>query len=138
VLIQTRHPDHPLLQLLVRDGYAAFARAALAEREAARLPPFVHQVLWRAEAARPEPPAVFLEALADLVRRQSGPSLEVWGPVPAPMERRAGRYRAHLLVQSADRPALQAGLAHWVEAAIALPEARRVRWSVDVDPAELH
>jgi primosomal protein N' (replication factor Y) len=138
VLIQTRHPDHPLLQLLAREGYGAFARAALAERQAARLPPFGHQVLWRAEAAGAQPPAEFLEGVAAIVRAGGAAEVEVWGPVPAPMERRAGRYRAHLLLQSADRPALQAGLAQWVEAAGALPQARRVRWSVDVDPADLH
>jgi primosomal protein N' (replication factor Y) len=134
VLIQTRHPDHPLLQLLAHEGYRGFARAALAERQAARLPPFSYQVLWRAEAASPERPTALLEAVAGLARGAA--AIEVWGPVPAPMERRAGRYRAHLLMQSADRQALQAGLAEWVAAAAALPQARQARWSVDVDPAD--
>ena len=48
VLIQTEYPEHPLLQSLLRDGYAGFAAAALAEREAARWPPFGHLALLRA------------------------------------------------------------------------------------------
>ena len=136
VLIQTHHPEHPLLQLLVKGGYGEFAAAALAEREAAGLPPFGHQVLWRAEAARAEPPAAFLAAVAVLVRAQASAAVEVWGPVPAPMERRAGRYRAHLLLQAGERGLLHSGLGAWVEGVAALPEARSVRWSVDVDPQD--
>ncbi|MEZ5579724.1 MAG: hypothetical protein R3F40_10160 [Candidatus Competibacteraceae bacterium] len=49
VIIQTHHPDHPLLHVLVSQGYPAFAAAALAERQAAWLPPFAHQALLRAE-----------------------------------------------------------------------------------------
>ena len=136
VLIQTHHPDHPLLQLLVHQGYGGFATAALAEREAAGLPPFGHQALWRAEAARPEPPTAFLAALAGMVRAEAPAGIEVWGPVPAPMERRAGRHRAHLLLQARERAPLHGRLEGWVERAAALPEALRVRWSVDVDPQD--
>jgi primosomal protein N' (replication factor Y) len=53
------------------------------------------------------------------------------------MERRAGRYRAHLLVQSDGRRALQAFLERWVPELHRLPGARGVRWSLDVDPQEL-
>jgi primosomal protein N' (replication factor Y) len=53
------------------------------------------------------------------------------------MERRAGRVRAHLLIQAAQRQALHRWLNHWVTQLAALPEARRVRWSVDVDPMEM-
>jgi len=136
VLIQTHHPDHPLLQLLVQKGYAGFAAAALAEREAAGLPPFGHQVLWRAEAARAESPTAFLAALGGLIRAEAPVGVEVWGPVPAPMERRAGRYRAHLLLQAPERGPLHSRLEGWVERAAALPDASRVRWSVDVDPQD--
>jgi primosomal protein N' (replication factor Y) len=122
---------------LVREGYGAFARAALAERAAAGLPPYSHQVLWRAEATTAEPPTRLLEAVARRVRADAPAGLEVWGPVPAPMERRAGRYRTHLLLQAPDRAALHGRLAAWVEDAAALPEARRARWSVDVDPQDV-
>ena len=53
------------------------------------------------------------------------------------MERRSGRYRAQLLVQSADRQSLHALLDYLLERIDDMPEARRVRWSLDVDPVEL-
>jgi primosomal protein N' (replication factor Y) len=54
------------------------------------------------------------------------------------MERRSGRSRAQLLVQSPRRDALQRLLAAWVPALADLPQARRVRWSIDVDPQEMY
>ncbi len=138
VLIQTRHPDHPLLQLLTRRGYDAFADEAMAERRLAALPPFSHQVLLRAESTKAEDPPAFLEQAITLGRSLPGSeSVEFWGPVPAPMERRAGRVRAHLLIQALQRQPLHRWLGPWVEKLAALPEARRVRWSVDVDPMEM-
>jgi primosomal protein N' (replication factor Y) len=136
VVIQTHHPDHPLLQLLVRQGYDAFVRAALAEREAAGLPPASHIALLRAEATEASLPTAFLERARQRVLALEAADVEVWGPAPAPMERRAGRYRAQLLLQSAQRASLQrllGSLVAWLEQAKA---ARKVRWSVDVDPVD--
>jgi len=134
VLIQTRYPDHPLLQLLSRQGYSAVAGMAMQERRAAQYPPFSHQALLRAEANLAEWPMRFLgqlvESLGDIA------PVELWGPVPAPMARRVGRYRAHLLFQSQQRDRLHAVLDRVVEAIARLPTARRVRWSLDVDPID--
>jgi primosomal protein N' (replication factor Y) len=136
VMIQTHHPDHPLLCTLVSRGYPAFAAVALEERRQAGLPPFSYQALLRAEANCPEMPRTFLEeALAwgtELAR-----NVELLGPVPAPMERRAGRFRAQLLVQSDRRQTLQAFLDLWVEGLVNLKSGRKVRWALDVDPQDL-
>jgi primosomal protein N' (replication factor Y) len=53
------------------------------------------------------------------------------------MERRAGKIRAHLLIQASDRSQLQRWLSHWVTSISALPESKKVRWSLDVDPQEM-
>jgi len=137
VVIQTHHPDHPLLQTLVRQGYPAFARAALAEREAARLPPATHIALVRAEAMEPSLPSSFLEDVRQQIQQLGAADVEVWGPVPSGMERRAGRWRAQLLLQSAQRGSLQRLLGSLVRQLEQARAARKVRWSVDVDPADM-
>ena len=134
VVIQTHQPEHPLLQTLIHGGYPAFAEAALAEREAAGLPPARAMVLLRAEAPAREAPQAFLQAAVAALQADRG--IEVLGPYPAPMERRAGRYRAQVMLQADQRPILHALLKRRLPAIAALPDARRVRWSVDVDPIE--
>ncbi len=138
VLIQTRYPDHPLLLTLVRHGYRAFAEQALRERQAAGLPPYSHQALLRAEANRPDNAQRFVEQVIGWARRQDVAGVELWGPVPAPMARRAGRYRVHLLLQAGQRDALHRLLHALPAAAAELPAAKRVRWGLDVDPIDLY
>jgi len=138
VVIQTRHPDHPLLQLLVTQGYPAFARAALLERHAARLPPATSLALLRAEATDETLPLRFLEAVRKQIETAGIAGIEAWGPVPAAMERRAGRYRAQLLLQSDRRGNLQQLLSRLVRQLEQDKLARQVRWSVDVDPADTY
>jgi primosomal protein N' (replication factor Y) len=137
VLIQTHHPEHPLLQQLVEAGYPAFAQAALAERQAAGLPPFSNLALLRAEATDASAPEQFLMEARDAVDAKSATGVEFWGPVPSPMERRAGRIRAQLLLVARDRKHLHKLLAGWVPRLSELKSARKVRWSIDVDPIDL-
>lgn len=137
VILQTRHPRHPLLQSLLREGYPGFAEVALAEREAARLPPFSFLALLRADAPAPEPPMDFLRQARALAEPWRGERIELLGPAPAPMERRAGRYRAQLLVECEARLLLQRFLDPWVMALRALPRPGGLRWSVDVDPLDM-
>ncbi|MEJ2645325.1 MAG: primosomal protein N' [Gammaproteobacteria bacterium] len=136
VVVQTHHPDHPLLRLLVADGYPAFAAAALAEREAAGLPPYACLALLRAESPDRDAPNDFLDHARELAEGLAVPGVELWGPVPAPMERRAGRFRAQLMVQAAERGALHRLLDGWLAALQSDKRGRRVRWSLDVDPVD--
>ena len=135
VLIQSHYPEHPLLARLAAKNYDAFAELALAEREAAGWPPFSHLIVWRAEAGQREPAYAFLARVATAARRAAA-DVRILGPAPAGMERRGGRYRAQLLFQSARRSPLHDLMRQLLPLVRAWPEARRVRWSIDVDPSE--
>ena len=52
------------------------------------------------------------------------------GPLPAPMPKRAGYQRAQLLLSAPERRTLHAALDAALPAIHALPDARKVRWSV--------
>ncbi|MEY4848820.1 MAG: hypothetical protein RLZZ36_1933, partial [Pseudomonadota bacterium] len=134
VLIQTEYPEHPLLRGLLEGGYEAFASAALAERESAAWPPFARLAALRASALQADWATDFLAAA-----RRAAPKANVrlLGPAPAAMAKRAGRFHAQLLIESGERAALHRFLDRWVPAVEALPEVRRVRWALDVDPLEL-
>ncbi len=138
VLIQTHHPDHPLLQTLLHQGYDGFAQAALEERDQAGLPPYRHMVLLRCEAIKPEAAASFMDSARALFDRYSNPDTEAFGPLPAPMEKRAGRYRMQLILQARQRKPLHQLLDPWIQDLIALKAGSRVRWSIDVDPYDTY
>ena len=135
VLIQTHHPDHPLLHVLIQGGYHAFADAELEQRQAAGFPPFAHLALLRAEAQHADPPMRFLQFAKDAV---ADAGVEVSGPLPAPMPRRAGYQRAQLLLASPHRRDLHRALDLLMPQLYGAPDARKLRWSLDVDPAELY
>jgi primosomal protein N' (replication factor Y) len=138
VWLQTHHPAHPLLQTLIAGGYRAFADGEMALREAAGFPPFAYLALLRAEAKLAEPPVQFLAAAKAAFDEIGVSGIEVHGPLPAPMPRRAGFVRSQLLVSAPQRRALHAALDAVLPMLRERADGKRLRWSVDVDPIDLY
>ena len=63
--------------------------------------------------------------------------MRLLGPVPASMARRAGRHHAQLLIEHPERGGLHGFLNAWLPEVERLPESRRVRWALDVDPLDI-
>jgi primosomal protein N' (replication factor Y) len=122
------------LQDLVNNGYEHFAQQALSERQQAQLPPYSYQALFRAEANYPSYPQNFLHTL----NQTASAECMVAGPVPAAMEKKAGKYRFHLLMQSANRKSLHQDIANKLALIEADKSKNKVRWSVDIDPQDLN
>ena len=137
VIIQTAFPKHPFWKELFSGGYSEVARSVLQEREAAAWPPFSRLALIRAAAHKRSDARQFLETARDKAKAAGMSNVRILGPVSAPMERRAGRYHAQLLLQSPDRQALHRLLQALRPELETDTSARRVRWSMDVDPIEL-
>ncbi|MCI0733560.1 MAG: primosomal protein N' [Methylococcaceae bacterium] len=137
VIIQTRHPDHPLLDSLIKRGYPGFALDALAERKMIGLPPFSYQALIRAEGTDPDHPANFLQNIRQTAEIRDHSGIEILGPVPAPMTKRIGRYRYQLLFQCRHRGVLHGHIEELLPKLAELPGFRRVKWSLDIDPVDL-
>ena len=140
VLIQTDFPSHPLYAAVASQDYEAFANEALEERRIASFPPFSHLALLRAESKKTGEAMEFLRTAARGARRVArdakGGEVEVFDPVPALLERKAGFERAQLLVRSGSRAVLQRFLAAW-RRALGERQERRVRWAIDVDPQDV-
>ena len=133
VILQTHYPQHESLLTLLSAGYEAFAGDICTDRRAACLPPFSYQALLRSDAPQKTDVRRFLDQA-----KQSFPTGEamIYGPFPAMMERRSGRTRWYLLVQAKTRSSLHRQLDEWVLKLQKLSSARKVRWSVDVDPQD--
>lgn len=137
VVLQTHQPEHALLQDLANQGYRHFAHSALQERQAAALPPFSFQALFRAQATQAEQVQTFLQQLVQQLLPSLPSSVLCLGPLSAQMERKAGQYRYQLLLQAGNRRELAAACRLAVALIDTLSSARKVRWSLDIDPVEL-
>ncbi len=132
VMIQTHVPEHPLLQLLLREGYPAFLQQLLLERRAAHWPPFSHLALLRAEAKNIVVLQTFLEQAKQHLKTMD--FISILGPIPAFVRKRNNFHRAQLLLESASRAALHKALSkleNW------RGDVNHVRFWLDVDPLEV-
>jgi len=138
VYLQTHQPQHPLFRRLLESGYHHCATEMLTERQRGHMPPHAALALIRAEAEHAGHAREFLEQTRELCDSHRPDGVTLLGPVAAPMERRAGRYRWQLLLRSVERAPLHQLLSQVSEALYKLPSGRRVRWSLDVDPGDLY
>jgi primosomal protein N' (replication factor Y) len=135
VLVQTRFPNHPLYCALAQGDYGQFAREQLAERRAARMPPFTHQALLTATAATLPDALQFLSACRRCgLQIEHGRSVTLYDPVPMPLVRLASEMRAQLLVEATHRAPLHRFLDAWLAEVRAIKVPRTLRWQIDVDP----
>lgn len=139
VLIQTEFADHPFFERICSHDFNHFAIELLAERQSANFPPYGHFALLHAESPHQAKALQFLRrAKQDIVAAEG---VRVMDVIPAPMERRAGRFRAQLLLCSSQRSALNASLLQWLQLLEDDKGARKlastVRWNLDIDPQNL-
>ena len=135
VLLQTHYPGHPLLQDVIQNGYGSFARSALLERQQTRLPPYQHMAMFRAEALETE---LCQQWLGLLQQHTAAAGTVQWlGPVKAPLERKAGKFRWQLQLFCSERKALHQLLDLLLQQIQQWPLSRKVKWQLDVDPLDL-
>ena len=137
VMVQTHHPEHNVFQQLINDGYASFAMTLLKERKQALLPPYSYMVLLNAEAHNIDDCKRFLDASASTLASIAKNKLSIFGPLPALFEKRSGRYRWQLIVQSEDRKALHKHIDNWLLQLEQMKLSKKVRWSLDIDPMDM-
>ncbi len=142
VIIQTDYPEQAVYQAIVKHDYPGFAQYGLSEREAVGLPPYAYQALLTAEARELAVALDFLSEARNLSSNDPGfyPTASVvtiYDPVPLRVVRVANIERAQLLVESVNRPALQAFLTSWSAQLGPLAREIRVRYNLEVDPLEI-
>lgn len=138
VFLQTHHPEHPLLQALLENGYDAFTREAMDERRIAMLPPFSSHILIRSEDHNNQDSRQFLQKVRHYISEHPHSDSRLWilGPTPAIQAKRGGRFRWQLLLQHPSRGYLQQFAAQILPELQSQPESRKVKWNIDVDPTD--
>ena len=134
VIIQTHLPEHPLLNILVKQGYDDFAEELLLLRQQAALPPYHFLSVIRAEGRALPQVLNFLHTVKAQLHLYD---MKALGPAPAPLARKAGLHRLQLLVKSSSRKKMKSALTQvrdWLTVNIKM---NGVRWNIDVDPMDL-
>ena len=103
------------------------------------MPPFNHLCLLRIESSVLQQGVRFARHCFETAFRlqQLVQQIELIGPLPAPMEKKAGRFRFQLHIKSASRPRLQRFLQQLAMKIEAGKTPSQVRWSLDVDAQDL-
>ncbi len=139
VLIQTAFPEHPFFERIASHDFDGFAQELLNERKAVNFPPFGYFALLHAESTHQAKALQFLRRAKHDIKPIDG--VRIMDVIPAPMERRAGRFRAQLLLCSSQRSALNVCLSQWLQLLENDKEARKLasstRWYLDIDPHNL-
>jgi len=136
VSIQTRYPNHPIFNFIRSSHYAKYASTLLKEREKTQLPPYSHQALICANSKNKNNAEKFLNKVADLLNNIDIDSVEVWGPVPAIIEKKANYYYFNLYLQSINRNQLHRVIKTFYKHLETIKINSSVRWFLDVDPID--
>lgn len=127
VIVQSYQPTHPAVVDGLAQNYADFYKTALAERQHSHFPPFTYLLkltcVYKTEAAAVKN----AQKLAQELRVQSLPGVQILGPTPAFYERQHDTYRWQLTLKSPKRSALVEILAY-------VPPTH---WQYELDPISL-
>ncbi len=138
VVLQTHYPDHPALLAMLGSSYADQARALLRRRHESGMPPAGQLVVLRTDCPNAEYGEQFLRNLRERSTADLPEGVRLIGPLPSPMQRRAGKYRCQLLLTAPHRAAAQAAASLLVANAEALAARHGLKWSIDIDPQDVY
>jgi primosomal protein N' (replication factor Y) len=129
VLIQTRHPEAPVIAALAAGDRDAFYAAEAEARRDAGAPPFGR---WAAIIVSSEDEAEARDAARAIGGvRPILSDISIHGPAPAPMSLLRGRYRYRLLINARRSSEVQRVIRDWLDP-LRFPQGVRV--AVDIDP----
>jgi primosomal protein N' (replication factor Y) len=136
VSIQTRYPNHPIFNFIRSSQYTKYASTLLKEREKTELPPYSHQALICSNSKNKKNAEKFLNEAAELLNNIDIDSVEIWGPVPAVIEKKANYYYFNLYLQSINRNQLHRVIKTFYKHLEKIKVNSSVRWFLDVDPVD--
>ena len=94
--------------------------------------------LLRVEAHNIEHVKHFIKNASMVLKKLSGNTLLLFGPVPALIEKYGGRFRYQLIIQANNRKLLHAYLDEWLQKIEKIKNSKKVRWSLDIDPQDMN
>ncbi|MBC7708268.1 primosomal protein N' [Polaromonas sp.] len=124
-IIQTYHPDHPIIRMAIDNDYQQFYETEISGRQRFLFPPFCFLLKLSARRATVKSAEGAANKLKDTLQR-SGLKIRVEGPAPCFYEKFQGKFQWQLIIKATERSELLKVIA-------GLP----ANWSYDIDPLDL-
>jgi primosomal protein N' (replication factor Y) len=124
-IIQTYHPDHPVIANAIANDYKAFYEHELAERHQFKFPPFCYLLKITFRRASLKSVQLAASKLKDTIQG-SGVHVLVEGPAPSFYEHLGGKYQWQLVIKATRRQEL-----------IKIIKQLPAGCSYDIDPSDL-
>ena len=137
VFLQTHNPKNPLLNTIISQDYNAFFSEAVLERKVPLWPPYSHLAVLHAQSTQKNYVFNFLKAIEAKGNNINSGNTMLLGPVPSPIEKKAGKFRGQLLLLNTNRKELHQFLDEFCFVIKNSNKTRKVKWSLDVDPIDL-
>lgn len=126
IVVQSYQPQHPAVQLGIKQDYETFYDETIDLRQRSKFPPFTHLMkltcIYKTEAVAIRHCKVLAEKL-----KAKYPTVTLFGPVPAFYERQHDTYRWQIVVKSHRRGVLLD----------LLGDVPPTHWQADIDPMSL-
>jgi primosomal protein N' (replication factor Y) len=129
VMLQTYHPDHPVIQAIAADDRSAFLTLETQNRQDQTLPPYGRLAAFIVSSTSGQLAEEMARTLVRYAPQQQG--IDILGPAPAPIVKIRGRYRWRILIKGPKEVKLQPYIKQWLSA-VDIPN--QVRVQVDIDP----
>jgi primosomal protein N' (replication factor Y) len=136
VIIQTRYPDDINLGQIKTGNYMNFASQCLKRNKKNNLPPYAAMCLIRCSSPTQKSNLAFLEKTINKLTNRN--DIYVIGPIPSMIAKTKGNYRHNIYVQTPKRTYLNKVLKFLVKEFESWPEAKKVKWSFDIDPIDIN
>jgi primosomal protein N' (replication factor Y) len=128
-IVQTYAPEHPAIAFAAQHDYDGFARQELAERRAARWPPFIRLAQLAAIGRARRAVEAAIGGWADVLREDA--RFEVLGPAPFPVARVNEEWRYRVAIRTKELDALRAMIRERILPLAVQTEGVRIAIAID-------
>tara|TARA_Y100001980_G_C14520310_1_gene295582 strand:- start:522 stop:1283 length:762 start_codon:yes stop_codon:yes gene_type:complete len=134
VILQTAFPKNEDLLRLIKNGYENWVSNLLEVRKNLNLPPYKSWGVIQAKARKIYDAEKFLLKIKEKIINKDG--VEVYGPMPSNMQKKANFYNLNLIIQSQTKSKLNSVLKDCIPTIKNIPYQNRIKWTIDIDPVD--
>jgi len=134
VILQTSFPENEDLKCLIEHGYEKWMQSLLLLRGNLGLPPHRNWGLIQAKARKYLDAENFLHKIKKIIQKDD--QIEIFGPMPSSMQKKANLYNLNLIIQAKNKSKLNYAIKDCIPSLKDIPYSNKIKWTIDIDPID--